>query len=195
MGVGQTNNPWYKWVLYILSTKFGYEDLKFIKSIFNGIHSCHTNLPPDTGDFLHVIRTQRYTCVIHLCPVNYTPILSHCSSRLAVATTYGMIWWLPVSSLFRSDFVQVPTVARFDFVRAPVVDLFNYVHVPTVARFNFVQVPTVARCQASRRPPTSAFTIYLPCRHCRICAEPSFSSTCLQVECRFCHFPTKFWTF
>ncbi len=38
----------------------------------------------DTTETLHCIQYQRYTCTQHLCPVNYTPVYSICSSRMAV---------------------------------------------------------------------------------------------------------------
>ncbi|KAH3862733.1 uncharacterized protein LOC127866330 [Dreissena polymorpha] len=39
----------------------------------------------DTADTLHCVQYHRFTCGVHLCPVNYMPIFSHCGSRMAIA--------------------------------------------------------------------------------------------------------------
>ncbi|XP_060585358.1 uncharacterized protein LOC132741250 [Ruditapes philippinarum] len=38
----------------------------------------------DTTDTIHCIQYHRYTCGLHLCPVNYMPTFSHCGSRMAI---------------------------------------------------------------------------------------------------------------
>ncbi|KAL4240427.1 hypothetical protein ACF0H5_001219 [Mactra antiquata] len=38
----------------------------------------------DNADTLHCIQYHRYTCGLHLCPVNYMPVFSHCGSRMAI---------------------------------------------------------------------------------------------------------------
>ncbi|WAQ97380.1 hypothetical protein MAR_014675 [Mya arenaria] len=38
----------------------------------------------DTADTIHCIRYHRFTCGLHLCPVNYMPLFSHCGSRMAI---------------------------------------------------------------------------------------------------------------
>lgn len=38
----------------------------------------------DTSETLHCIQYHRYTCARHLCPVNYTPVLSVCGNRMAI---------------------------------------------------------------------------------------------------------------
>ena len=57
----------------------------------------------ETVDTLHCIQFQRYTCVTHACPINYTPVFSDCGSRMAVtmnvpdqfAVHYVQIYKLP----------------------------------------------------------------------------------------------------
>ena len=38
----------------------------------------------DTTNTLHCIEFQRYTCAMHMCPVNHTPVFSTCGSRVAI---------------------------------------------------------------------------------------------------------------
>ena len=38
----------------------------------------------DTAVAMHSIRYHRFTCGLHLCPVNYMPVFSHCGSRMAI---------------------------------------------------------------------------------------------------------------
>ena len=51
-----------------------YQPLNASIYVFNG----------ETTETLHCIEYLRYTCVRHLCPVNYTPIFSYCGNRMAV---------------------------------------------------------------------------------------------------------------
>lgn len=38
----------------------------------------------DSAQTLHCIQYHRYTCGLHLCPINYMPLFSHCGSRMAI---------------------------------------------------------------------------------------------------------------
>ena len=38
----------------------------------------------DTAQTIHCVQYHRYTCGIHLCPINYMPMFSHCGSRMAI---------------------------------------------------------------------------------------------------------------
>lgn len=38
----------------------------------------------NTADTIHCIQYHRYTCGLHLCPVNYMPVFSQCGSRMAI---------------------------------------------------------------------------------------------------------------
>ena len=92
----------------------------------------------ETTETLHCIEFQRYTCAIHLCPINHTPVFSACGSRVGIvmdmqdaAQHFVQVYRLPTTVNLQNmcRVVILQNFAQGSLLDLPLpVKLINYLH-------------------------------------------------------------------